>query len=222
MNADNLSFDKHGLPYKQEDNHKEALKLLSIYFANIYCYKLIKDLEFKENHPMRERLPAEPLDEYDGYMTAHLNAYHDLLQSSNLDYLQDTDLHFYNKISILLYNNKLQIHPVAHYRQIDNNNLFAAMCTLSIFHFDQVFTKQDVGYNFAMKSLLLRRKSKVYNILGDLAVLITILSDVDNKGLYLLATSKTKTIFNKAALWLYLKRKSFGGLWEQTIKVLRG
>lgn len=214
-----MQWDNFGMPYESEDNRATALQQLALYFINLYCHKKIIDAEFRIKHPPRERIESEPLDEYDGYITAHNNAYRAMLEKQGLNYLAEADIHLWEKVSAITYgNDQLQIHPALYPRQIDKVNLNPMLCALLLFGFLDVLKAQAVR----MSSIQDGRKSKPLRYISDLWLLLKCsFSDEQNVMAELVVTKDiAPTIFSELARKLFLSKVR--SAWPSIIKYLQG
>lgn len=215
----NFQFDNFGLPYTNEDDDgSKALQNLALYFINLYCHKKIIDVDFRVKHPPRERLESEPLDEYDGYITAHNNAYRAMLEKQGLNYLAEADIHLWEKVSGITYgNDQLQIHPALYPRQMNTINLSPMLCVLLLFGFLDVLKAQAVR----MSSIQDGRKNAPLRYINDVWLLLKCrFSDEQNVMAELVVTKDiAPTMFSELARKLFLSKTR--STWPSIIKYLQ-
>lgn len=215
-----MYFDNWSLPYTSEDDDRSrTLQNLALYFINLHCHKKLIDEDFRINHPPRLRLDDEPFDEYDGYLTAHNNAYRAMLENQGLNYLAESDVYFWEKVSSVTYGKDLlQIHPVLFPREINEVNLTPMLCALLIYGFTGVLKAQNLTFSSLQnerKNILLRHASDA------LLVAKSFFGDEQNIMAQLVVTQNLKpTFLSKIAKTLFLKRKISS--WPSIIKYLQG
>jgi len=221
-----MKWDNWGLPVDDNGNQGKSCQQLANYFININCYKKHFDNEFKKNHPQRERLAGETVEDYDNYLTQHLNAYRDLLNSKDIQYMQDADLHFSDKLNSLLYHSvELTIHPQLG-RVMNRQNLAPMLVCLFIYGFTDTLNHQDTRHAPQLKDIQQGRSNRFYRFAGDAIRFVSVIfkdqPDVHIPYLVLNKVTNTETWLAKLTKKIFFtKYKNYGSLWDTTIEWLK-
>lgn len=217
-----MQFDSYGLPYTNEDDRSDAMQLLALYFINIHCHKSLIDADFRLKHPPRKRLEDEIVEDYDNYLTQHNNAYRDMLERNNLEYMAEADVHLYDKIAGCTYGkNQLQIHPIAHSRQMDNKNLLPMLAVMLLYGFIDVLKAQTISWLPNHRSLQDGRSNAFLRYVGDLFTLLSVLTGSDKQNIMaqlVVAKDVKPTWISKIATKLFLRNP--GTQWPSIVRYL--
>lgn len=219
-----MKWDSWSLPYIDEDNRRNTLQLLALYFINIHCHKALLDAEFRVKHPPRKRLESEDIEDYDNYLTQHNNAYRLMLENNNLEYMAEADVHLHDKVTSILYNkNQLQIHPVTHPRQMNRHNMLPMLAVLLLYGFLDVLKAQTVSWLPNHKSLQDGRSNAFLRYAGDLVVLLSTLFGMDKQNIMaqlVVAKDIKPTWLSKLTTKLFLRNP--GTQWPSVVRYLQG
>ena len=215
-----MQWDNYGLPIKDHGYLGESAKDLAVYFINVLCFKKQFDLTFKDQHPQRAREASEPVEEYNNYLTQHLHAYRELLSKNNIQYMQDSDVHLYDKVSSLLYSdNQLRIHP-----QLGNTmnmyNLVPMLVCLSLYGFGDIVNAQTSNHPI-IKSIKQQRSNVLTRTLADLYCLFkAVFIDVPEVSLSYMVYAKLHHP-TKISEWtqriFFTKCKYYGNIQTDTV-----
>lgn len=163
--------------------------------------KIILDREFAITHKPRNRLENESLDEYDGYLSAHLLAYEKLIDTKGMSAVNTADINFDNEISGMLdrhgqFNTTSQIE-------------YALICEACRWYgFFDVLDKQKRINWFH------NRKSYWKALLSDIILLPMVFRNEKDVHMILLCASKMNmpTFLTKFNVWMYKKLNGMKGL----------
>lgn len=221
-----MKWDNWGLPVTDRDGVNNSCRELANYFININCYKKHFDNEFKKTHPQRERLLSETVEDYDNYLTQHLNAYRDLLNTKNIQYMQDADVHFSDKLGGLTYDtNQLTTHPQLG-RVMNRQNLAPMLVCLFLYGFTDTLNHQDTRYAPQLKDIQQGRANRFLRFVGDVIRFVSVIfkdqPDVHIPYLVLNKVTNTETWLAKLTKKIFFtKYKNYGSLWDTTIEWLK-
>ena len=212
----NLKWDNWGLPVKENDDISESCKDLAIHFINIYCYKKLFDLKFKKQYPQRAKNEEETADDSSNYLNSHYQAYITMLESQDIQFMQNADVHLSDRLNCLIDSSYgLKIHP-RHDEKMNNLNLIPMLCCLNIYEFTEYTKAQDYGY--------LSMPDDNFSIFSHLKLLMSVM--LKNKAevqipQMILAKEKGHTWVSKLAQSMYFKRYTrFGNIKDTTIEWL--
>lgn len=213
-----MHLDNWGLIVGDDADGKHTPLLVANHYIVRYFEKLKVDLEFKITHPQRPILEGEDFDEYDSYLSSHLDAYNDLLMRQGKTYLLSNDYDFNNKLQLLTWgDSELQVHPQQYPKmELNNYNLIPIMCALAFYGFTDVLIKQNVRLPH-LKNIQLQRKNILYRYLGDIVLLLTtiIFPYSEIQAPQLLLAEKSPTIFSRIANRIFLtKYKQYSNVLE--------
>jgi hypothetical protein len=216
-----MIWDNWELPVKDNGYAGESCKDLAIYFINILMFKRIFDDKFKIDYPQKEKEPEQSYEEYNNYLTQHLNAYRDLLNKQNIQYMQDADVHLHDKLTSITYDNQLITHPQLG-NTINDLNLVPMLCCLSLYEFDDLLQKQEVGIRH--KSIQQKRSNPVYNFITDISTLFSIVRHnlPDLQIVQMISAKSNPSFISKLTQKYYFsKYKYFGNVQPSTIEWLQ-
>lgn len=213
-----MHLDNWGLLVEDDGSGKNTPLLLANHYIARYFEKLKIDLEFKNTHPQRAKLEGEDFEEYDSYLSAHLDAYNEMLARQNKTYLISNDYDFNNKLSLLTWGDgEIQPHPQQFPKiSLDRHNLVALMCALVFYGFTDLLNKQDVKLP-NLKNVQHQRQNLFYRYLGDFTLMTStlFLKMPEVQAPQLLLAERSPTIFSKIANKLFLTRnKQYGTVLE--------
>lgn len=217
-----MQWDNWGLPYLNEDSRSNVMQLLALYFINIHCHKSLIDADFRLKHPPRKRAEDEIVEDYDNYLTQHNNAYRDMLERNNLEYMAEADVHLHDKIAGSTYGkNQLQIHPIAYSRQMDNLNMLPMLAVMLLYGFMDTLKAQTISWLPNYRSLQDGRSNAFLRYAGDLFTLLSVAvrSDKQNIMAQLVVAKDVKpTWISKIATKLFLRNP--GTQWPSIVRYL--
>lgn len=213
-----MHLDNWGLLVEDDGSGRNTPLLIANHYIARYFEKLKIDLEFKNTHPQRAKLEGEDFEEYDSYLSAHLDAYNDMLARQNKTYLLSNDYDFNNKLALLTWaDGELQPHPQQFPKiSLDRHNMATLMCALVFYGFTDLLSKQHVGLPY-LKNIQQQRRSLFYKYLGDLMLMTStlFLTMPEVQASQLLLAERSPTILSKIANKLFLTRnKRYGNVLE--------
>lgn len=216
-----MVWDNWGLPVKENGYVGEACKDLAVYFINILMFRRVFDEKFRTDYPQKEKEESQTVEDYDNYLTQHLNAYRELLNSQNIQYMQDADTHLHDKLSCLLYDNNLMTHPQIG-NTINNLNLVPMLCCLSLYDFNDLLQSQIVSIRY--KSIQQNREKIEYTLITDICLLYSVFkSNIPDLQIpqMIIAKSNPTFISKFTQRYYFNKYKYFGNVQQSTIEWLQ-
>lgn len=208
-----MKFDNYLLPVDELGNTDRACEKTGLLYI---LYKLNKDIvdeAFNKAHPPRARLEDEPFEEYDSYLTAHLQAYEQYLIKQDKGYLLNAAENFADKLTTLSQPFGLKKHPKHIHDPLDVMSIFYMTMACQMYDFNCPVKKLPKE----LEELFDRRTSKLNTLLSDIAILCDVFSVlyqtkrnrhlIPDEPLLLkfILTERTSTAITKAAKWLYMK-----------------
>lgn len=119
------------------------------------------DREYRQKHPVRDRMDGEDFETYDSYLTAHADAYLAMLDSMKLGKLNTLDINLESEVRDLL-------QPYNH-NKLNDNDLLHILLACRIYNFNEFDVMLPESSNWHVKSLLSGRKG-LYRWLSDLTL----------------------------------------------------
>lgn len=184
--------------------------MFALHYLNRFFSKLELDKKFKEENPHRFKNEEESFEEYDDYLTKHLELYNRMLESNNMSHLLSNDYHFLDKIQQLKVNENVVLKDKLSYRE-----LVGMMAALFFYEFTLELNQQKTKYPH-LENIRLQRKNTVVKYLGDVWLLIsTFKNDAVVLVPQLLVAETNPTWLSRLSKKIFLtKNKQYGTLNE--------